>query len=50
MGLLRRILEENARAGTYNSLIGGAVSFAEMNARFERQSWPRTFLWRSTAE
>jgi 2-methylisocitrate lyase-like PEP mutase family enzyme len=36
MGLLRRIAEETTRAGTYNALINGAVSYAEMNALFKR--------------
>ena len=35
MGLLRRIAEEAKTAGTYNSLIQGAVPYAEMNALFD---------------
>lgn len=36
MGLLRRIVEEAKTAGTYNSLLQGAVPYPEMNALFEK--------------
>lgn len=36
MGLLRRIAEETARAGTYSALVDGAVPYREMNALFKR--------------
>ena len=36
MGLLRRIAQETTHAGTYSTLIDGAVAYGDMNALFKR--------------